>query len=46
MWYKTAIEEIGSDKNLDLQISIAPHTKDPEEAVKQLRKALVGTTGK
>ncbi len=42
MWYKTAMQEIGSDKNLDLAISVVPHTKDPQKALSEMRHALIG----
>jgi hypothetical protein len=42
MWYKTAMEEIGSEKNLDLDISVIPHMKDPQQAHTEMRKALLG----
>lgn len=42
LWYKTAEEEISSDKNLDLEISVVPHTKDPAHALEHMRKMLLG----
>jgi len=42
LWYKTAVAEIGSDKNLDLEISVVPHAKDPSQALDQMRRMLTG----
>src|SRR5882672_10669038 len=40
MWYETAITEIGSQANLDLEISLVPITEHPEKAVHELRQSL------
>jgi hypothetical protein len=40
MWYETAMRQIGFEKDLDLSISVIPHTEDPDRAFKQMRKGL------
>ena len=40
MWYETALQEIGASKNLDLEVSLVPHTEDPKLAVADMRFAL------
>jgi len=42
MWYEAAMEQIGFEKDLDLEISLVPHTEDPMKAVKQMREILGG----
>jgi hypothetical protein len=37
MWYETALEQVGLEKDLDLEISIAPHVENPDRTIKQLR---------
>ena len=41
MWYATALEQIGFEKDLDLSISIVPHTDEPDRAFKEMHKILV-----
>src|SRR4030095_3572344 len=41
MWYETALQEIGLEKNLELEISLVPHTEHPERALEEMRKALI-----
>src|SRR5215813_2963687 len=40
MWYETALQQIGFEKDLDLEISVIPHTEEPDKAFKEMRKIL------
>jgi hypothetical protein len=40
MWYESALEQIGFEKDLDLEIAVIPHTEEPERAFKEMRKLL------
>jgi hypothetical protein len=40
MWYETALQQLGLEKDLDLEISLIPHTENPDRSVKQLRQVL------
>jgi len=40
MWYETALQQMGLEKDLDLNIAIAPHAENPDRVVKQLRDML------
>jgi len=40
MWYETALQQMGLEKDLDLEISLVPHKEDPDRALKQLRHML------
>jgi hypothetical protein len=40
MWYETALQQLGVEKDIDLEIAIVPHTEDPDKAVRQMRAAL------
>ncbi len=46
MWYETAMEEIGVEKNLEMDISLVAHTEDPQRTREQMRRALLGRNGK
>src|SRR5713101_113536 len=39
-WYETAVAEVGHEKNLELEISLVPHTENPERTLRDLREAL------
>jgi len=40
LWYEQACYERGGEKLLDLQISISPHTEEPDKSVRELKKML------
>jgi hypothetical protein len=40
MWYETALEQIGFEKDLDLGIVVVPHAEEPERAYKEMRRVL------
>jgi hypothetical protein len=40
MWHERAFQEIGLEKNLALEISLVPHTENPERALADMRFAL------
>src|SRR6266436_9673396 len=39
LWYERARIERGEEKLMDLQLFISPHTKDPEQTVRDLQHA-------
>jgi hypothetical protein len=41
MWYETALQQIGLEKNLELDVSLVPHTEHPERALENMRDALL-----
>jgi hypothetical protein len=41
MWYETALQQIGLEKNLELDISLVPHTERPDHALNDMREALL-----
>jgi hypothetical protein len=40
MWYETALQHMGFEKNLDLNISLIPHTDKPDKTLADIRFAL------
>ena len=40
MWYHAALRQLGFEKDLDLEISLVPHTEQPDKHLKHLRKML------
>lgn len=40
MWYEAALRELGQEKSLDLELSLVPHTENPDRAVADMRFAL------
>jgi hypothetical protein len=40
LWYERATQEQGYERMLDLRISLAPHTKDPDSSVRDLCQML------
>jgi hypothetical protein len=40
MWYETALQQIGFEKDLDLEIAVVPHTEEPEKAFRKMRELL------
>ena len=45
MWYEQALQELGQEKSLDLEVSLVPHTENPDRAVADMRFVL-GQMGK
>jgi hypothetical protein len=37
MWHESALQELGQDKSLDLEVSLIPHTEDPDRAIADMR---------
>jgi hypothetical protein len=40
MWYEASLQETGQEKSLDLEVSLIPHTENPDRAVADMRFAL------
>ena len=40
MWYETALQQLGVEKQLDLEISLVPHAEEPNKALRDLRRTL------
>jgi hypothetical protein len=40
MWYEKALQEIGLEKNLELEICLVPHTEKPDRALADMRFVL------
>ena len=37
MWHERSLQELGLEKNLDLEVSLVPHTENPDRAVADMR---------
>jgi len=42
MWYEKALQKMGEEKELDLNIAVLPHSENADKAVKELRAMLSG----